>query len=561
MNGAAVATQNSPIPSATSGVLWIVMVTLVGLVPILLVDYMPSHDGPSHVYLAQVLRLYDDVPAFRDYFIKNWNFQPNLFVYALLQPLLDFLNPAAAEKAIAAIYVLLIPGATCVLARSIRLSAAVLHLALWPLLYGFMFFFGFYNFCFSLLFSLAALAVFFQLDRTPNYFLMALLCALSVTAYFTHLFPVANLLLFTGVYILAKTFIETTGEPLRARLLSLWAESWRPGAALLPAFLLILFFLGQSASGAPPSETPYGFLERLTHLAMLSFNLAYAPTDMVISISMLLLFAAIYFLRSKPAAAQPLQSRIFAVLTFVYIAVLFAIPLQLAGSTFVLDRFLPFLYLAFVLWLVSQPLNPRQYKALLGGLIVIVLSLTLYRAAQFVRLDLFMGPMRAVQNQLEPGATLLALRGASYEFPPLFWRPQYRINVPLHASAMLAAEKHLVDMKLVQANTEKTPLKYRDAVNPYWQLPAGQPSYPAKAGFRTTENLRLEQSLPALDFDGYRLRTGGQVDYLLLWGAVLDYENSDEGKQFLKQIAQSFDQVPLSTGSYHLRLFKSKRVD
>lgn len=542
-----------------------------GTAPILIVDYMPSHDGPAHVYLGQVLRLYDESPLFGAYFSENWNFQPNLFVYALLQPLLSVFTPAAAEKSIAVLYVLLIPCATIALANALRQSRLVLYLLLWPMLYGFMFFFGFYNFCFSLLFTLAGLALWLRLRRTNAIRDAIWLLLVSLAAYFTHLFPVANLLLIVGVGSVANTLQTTSGQAtagtrfgaqLAHLLAHLFKASWRPALALLPVFVLIVVFIVQNAGSGPSQGVDYGFVIRLTHLSLMSFNLAYAPMDALFSILLLIIFSSVFLSRDRvPGTGWKSSGHffVFSVLTIVYGVLFFIIPATLAGSTFVFDRLAPFLYLALALTIVCARLNDRQRKILVCGLIAVGAALPLYRTYQFHQLDRFLAPFHRIAAHIQPNHTILSVRGAPFPNQSILWAPYFRVNTPLNASTMTAAENNLVDLKVVQANTHKTPLRYRDDRNPYWFLPANQAAYPARTGFRTFENLRLEASTPDLDFDGYGVRSGGRVDYLLVWGPVAAYENTVAGKEFLANVARSFKPVDIDAGADFLRLYESRQ--
>lgn len=537
---------------------------ILGTAPILIVDYMPSHDGPAHVYLGQVLRLFDESPLFGAYFSENWNFQPNLFVYALLQPLLSLFSPGVAEKAIAILYVLLIPCATIALANALRQSRLVLYLLLWPMLYGFMFFFGFYNFCFSLLLALIGLAQWRRLRRTNAFRDMILLFLVSLAAYFTHLFPTANLLLIVGAGTVAHTLQATSGTRIGARVAHLFKTGWRPALALSPIFALIVFFVVQNAGAGPSQGVDYGFAIRVTHLSLMSFNLAYAPMDAAFSIVLLIIFSSVFLTRDRdPRPGASWKSKgdffVFSVLTIVYSVLFFIIPATLAGSTFVFDRLLPFLYLALALTIVCADLNNRQRRILVCGLIAVGAALPVYRGYQFYQLDRFLAPFHRIAANIQPSHTILAVRGAPFPHQSVLWTPYFRVNTPLNASTMAAAEKHLVDLKVVQANTRKAPLRYRDDRNPYWFLPANQMAYPARTGFRTSENLRLEASTPDLDFTGYRLRSGGHVDYLLVWGPVAAYENTAAGKAFLAMVARAFKPVEIEDGADFLRLYKARK--
>ncbi|MBL4719808.1 MAG: hypothetical protein JKY20_01575 [Alphaproteobacteria bacterium] len=549
------------------------------LIPIFAVDALPSQDGPAHIYVAEMLRLYGDasLPMIEQYFDLNWRGQPNLFVYVAAQPLLAVFSPAMAEKILAASYILLIPCVTLFLSRAAQRSALLTHLALWPMLYGFMFFFGFYNYCFGLLLAISGIACWLRMRRDGEFWPVAALCVLSITGYFVHLFPLGAMMLFIGVGA-AIDFIQKPGARWRQR--GDWRQTiaWRvvrrillpPAIAMTPALVLVLSFLAarggsETAYITDKGQLGYGLAERFSHVTTLSFNLSFGPLDALISITMILIGAGAFLARDRnksPVVSTSSTSRpaaLFAGLLLVFSIVFATVPGTISGHTFVLDRLLPFLYLCLVLWILHTNLSRRQCKILLSGLGVIGLLLPLYRGYQTLSLDNFMRPFRAVADSLEPNRTLLSIRGARYDDSALFWRPFYRVNATLHASAALAAQRRLIDLKIVQTNSKIVPLIYRDDINPYWQLPANMDKYPAIESIPIFENFRLEASLPALDFKGYQNRSGGRVDYLLVWGPVAKYADTPAGRRFLGKVQDGFSAVPLRAGADHLRLFKRRQ--
>jgi len=84
--------------------------------------YLPSTDGPSHVYNAWVLgQLAGPAPAplLRQYYYLNPQPVPNSLTHVALLALMWALPPAAAEKVLLSLYVLLAAGALWYLAGAI----------------------------------------------------------------------------------------------------------------------------------------------------------------------------------------------------------------------------------------------------------------------------------------------------------------------------------------------------------------------------------------------------------------------------------------------------------
>lgn len=83
---------------------------LVLLVPIWAVDYLPTIDGPSHVYNAWILRQYantEEYPLFQQHFEIDWRPIPNWFGHAALALLMFPFEPRVAEKVLLTLLVLL----------------------------------------------------------------------------------------------------------------------------------------------------------------------------------------------------------------------------------------------------------------------------------------------------------------------------------------------------------------------------------------------------------------------------------------------------------------------
>src|SRR6185503_13283426 len=119
------------------------------LLPLVLLPYVPTQDGPSHQALAYALRVYDrpEGAPLRQYLVPNDEALPNWFVFFLQARVLAFVSVAAAEKILIAAYVVLLPLGLRYALRSIEPSAGFLAALGLPFTFNFLFGMGFLNFC------------------------------------------------------------------------------------------------------------------------------------------------------------------------------------------------------------------------------------------------------------------------------------------------------------------------------------------------------------------------------------------------------------------------------
>ena len=104
----------------------------------------------------------------------------------------------------------------------------------------------------------------------------------------------------------------------------------------------------------------------------------------------------------------------------------------------------------------------------------------------------------------------------------------------VHAGGYVRRRRRLVDLSLYEANEDYFPLLFRPALNPYRQLSAGL--------------LGIEGTPPAVDLAGYPRRTGGRVDYVLLWGLRDERRGEPKVRAVLDQLAAGYDLVERSAG-------------
>jgi len=207
--------------------------------------YLPSTDGPSHVYNAWLLgELAGPAPArlLRAYYTINPQPVPNSLTHVALMALLWALPPAAAEKALLSAYVLLLAGALWYLAGAVDRERAWLALLGLPFAWNQLLGLGFYNFLFSIPLLLLALGLWWRHRDRPDPGFAAALVGLLLACYFAHILAAVLALAGIGVLWLASWRRERWRGHLAhlailapAAVLPVWFTVVRPGAPGYPS--------------------------------------------------------------------------------------------------------------------------------------------------------------------------------------------------------------------------------------------------------------------------------------------------------------------------------------
>ena len=207
--------------------------------------YLPSTDGPSHVYNAWLLgRLAGPAPArlLRAYYTINPQPVPNSLTHVALMALMWALPPAAAEKALLSAYVLLLAAALWYLAGAVDRERAWLALLGLPFAWSSLLGYGFYNFLFGIPLLLLALGLWWRHRDRPSPGFAAALFGLLLACYFAHILAALLALGGIGVLWLASWRRERWRSHLRhlailapAAVLPAWFTLVRPGAPGYPS--------------------------------------------------------------------------------------------------------------------------------------------------------------------------------------------------------------------------------------------------------------------------------------------------------------------------------------
>ncbi|MDE0019990.1 MAG: hypothetical protein OXT69_01220 [Candidatus Poribacteria bacterium] len=483
---------------------------LLHLIPIWAFPYFPSQDGPAHLNNANVLREYNhpDRSVFREYYVLNSNPEPNWTGHLALAGLMFLVPLLTAEKLLLSGYVVLLPLSARYAVRAVNPQNAGLAFLSFPFIFNYLLHMGFYNFSYSLPFFFFVVGYWAKKQERFGWREALIMALLWLALYFTHIFSVVTACAAIGLAALMFTAFDLVnrlrgvppdGETPKTSFWRLFASrALVPFIALLPTALLVLNFLNQKGvrRGEP---LPVGFQWR--RLRTLESLVSFHDYEVWLAISVAALFAALtaFLLLVKVLRWEWNRWDALLIVSAAYVYIYFIAPDWMSGGGFISHRMILFPYIALLLWAAGQrwPVwSKRTAQAAAAALAVAFLALNMRSYAQ---LNEYLEEYISAGDHVEPNTTLLPLcfsHQGRDENDRIMAR---RIGPFLHASGIIAAKKRIVEMDNYEGNTTYFPVLFRPEKNPFTHIGA------------------IEAQPPQVDFLSFNEKTGGTVDYVLLW--------------------------------------------
>jgi len=167
-------------------------VAVVAIAPIWSVRYLPTVDGPSHVYNSWILHslLRGVHGPIAEWFRIDWRPNPNWIGHAVMSLLMFVVSPIVAEKVFVTGIVLLFLFAMWRFTGAFDERNHIYAFLAVPFAYNLLLQNGFYNFCAGTALYFLIVAVWWQRRDQPNARTIALVATLLLLCYFSHALPV-----------------------------------------------------------------------------------------------------------------------------------------------------------------------------------------------------------------------------------------------------------------------------------------------------------------------------------------------------------------------------------
>jgi hypothetical protein len=528
---------------------------VVHLVPLWAFKYFPSQDGPSHIYNASVMRDYQrpDLSSFREYYLINTSPAPNWFGHLVLAGLMYLVPMLTAEKLLLSGYVILLPLSVRYALRAIRPEAGFLAVLAFPFIFNYVLHLGYYNFSYSLVVFFLLIGYWFEHRERFRLREAATLGSLALVLYFCHLVSLVMAGLAIGLLAVWLTLLDLARQ-LRERRVGrpgLWsADRTRalvPLAAFLPAAILAVAFLtrqGTAHSAPPPTRI---LLNGLLHLDSL---VAYDEDRAIwFSTALVGLFVVVLLLCLVAKAVRRRLDRWDGLLAVVaaFGVVYFLAPASMSGGMDISPRLRLFPFFALLLWFGAQAYSLVVRRGIQAVALAIALAVLALNTMRYGEINDYLGEYLSGSSLVEPNATLLSLCFSHYANEPDGRPLAHKIAPFAHASSYISAERRSLELDNYEAQTSYFPLMFRPRLNPAVHIAVSKPAFQCP-----------HQAPPRVDFLTYPQRTGGRVDYVLLWGARDEQLGSAEAKDILRQLEAGYELVYTSPQRGLVQLYRRK---
>jgi len=413
------------------------VIALFHLLPIWRVHYVPTVDGPSHLYNAQVLHeLAKGTPEFARVFRADLRPFPNWLGHILLSLALGIAPPLIAEKLVLSAIVLLFLGGCWKLAGVIDPRSRVYAFLVMPLAYSALLQMGFYNYFLGVGLAMFAIAAWWE-RRTTLSGIVLMLC------YFAHAVPaMVALLMMAVIWIIRRQW-----------------QRWTELLPLVPTVALLTWFALQPK---PPGgdwtwSGAFVWQPLLRVMLLLTFDMRQLTFGTILGGVMLLLVAitiAITNVDWKRRRIVVAERDAFLLLTLIAVAIYLIAPLGVQEGFVLKARLVIFPYVLLLPWL-----TPRLGRLRVALLLAIVAILNVL----FIR-DAWKRNDKLIADAVPPITAAAPLRTI---VPLIFDRGSPASLHPLlsHAASYGMVDRRLIDLGDYEAALGFFPVAYRTSLD------------------------------------------------------------------------------------------------
>jgi len=525
------------------------------LVPLWAFRFFPSQDGPAHLANASILLDYGNPAhtALRKYYVLNRTFTPNWVGHLMLAAMMTRLPPLTAEKVFLSGYVVLFPLAIRYALGAVRADARFLAALGFPFVYSYPLHMGFYTFCYSLAMFWLVSGYWLRHRERLGVRETVTMAAGGVLLYLAH--PVSAVAVFVEVGLVA-VYVALSGvrRPRRregsAGARTNIAPLTNAMVALAPAGVLTLLFLlwnrqtHLSWEDSPRAGTLVKDLLSLQSLVSYSASEVWVARGVVVLFGVIMLYLV---LRKQVPRALTFWNG-YLVLAFAYALIYLVGPTAISSGSYLHERMMLFPFFALMLSFAAYSYGRLARHAIQAAAAALAGVLLVIHSLAYRDLNGFLTEYVSVGPALASNTTLLPITFSQQGDVPGMRSLSSRINVFLNAGGYLAAERHVVDLGNYEASqTRFFPTLFRSRLNPAEQLKYA-PVDSATGDLSAVPTALLE----------YPQRTGGTIDYVLVWGARADDRQRAVPRGIFRQLDEAYDVVYTSRPGGLARLYRRK---
>jgi hypothetical protein len=363
--------------------------------------------------------------------------------------------------------------------------------------------------------------------------------------------------LLTMWFILIEILQKEKSEKLKVREILTVFQKWAllQFFAFLPSFILLLIFL-----------RPHGLKANWSHVLMrpsIGFNdilqieplVSYHRIEFWLSLALGIMFWTLflYIIASKKLHRNSLfvfqleldiwDGVLFVI--FAYLWIFWTIPNEISGFHIIHIRLNIYPFFMLIIWLGSQSYNTIVKRITVFIVTAIALTALSFHTIKYAEINDYMEEYLSGIQLIAPNTTLLPLRFFDHGDPEWWLNPYGKIRPFSHASGYIAAKRGVINFTNYEAHLSWFPLTFRQDLDPYAHI----------------QEDCLECVPPRVDFLTYPKRTGGQVDYVLIWSDKELQRDDEYTRSVIRQLKEGYQLVYTSPKRGLMKLYHRKELE
>ncbi len=225
----------------------LIAVFIVHLLPIWIVTYFPTQDGPAHIYNGRIFFASFDHSNYqiRQHYQFGYELFPNMLTHLMLGALQQIVPPLIAEKLVLSVLVSFVPLSMLYLLNSIQRGRGVICLIGFTFAYHNLLHIGFYNFSLSVSMCLFTLGWWWRYRDSMTFAKLGVFYALAALTYVSHFagYMAAVMAITIAIGWMAllrglKALIQCRRGAFRSDLMTLTRWAFSMAAIMLPLWAI-----------------------------------------------------------------------------------------------------------------------------------------------------------------------------------------------------------------------------------------------------------------------------------------------------------------------------------
>lgn len=444
----------------------LIVLTILYILPIWIVSYVPTQDGPSHLANTFILKEYynTEYPIFQQYYDLNLKPIPNLLSSVVLSFLMCFFPPLIAEKLLLTLYIISFSLSLSYLLRTIGQRKIFFSIEAigFLFIYNELFYRGFYNFVCGIPLYFIAIGYWWKNKDALQIKKCIVLNLILIFAYFCHIVSV-TLAIFTIIILLLFTITANTYKKRAYTILY-----------LIPSYLLPLWFIEDICSSLGNRLEFNMLFSYITSMSMLvSLNAFQIWIAKLLSWLFIILFLYTLVKKTKFIRFNESQSLLinfnavdsFLLLFILFLCAYFFAPHSVGIGQFVNTRLSLYVFLILLPWFTQvyreapKKLLEKVFRKAIAIFVIVLVLLNLsIITISHIKLNKHIVEFTKGLGYIKANRTLLPLIFNHY-------KDSYRIPIFNHAADYYVLATGSVNLDNYEPTAGTFPLIYKPNLN------------------------------------------------------------------------------------------------